>query len=39
MGAPSIRRSPSSGRTPGVSSCHSWTTTSRSAASSAPRMR
>src|SRR3954464_6911724 len=37
--APSIRRSPSCGRTPGVSSCRSWTTTSRSAASSAPRMR
>ena len=34
-GAPSIRRSPSCGRTPGASSCRSWTTTSRSAASSA----
>ena len=35
-GARSTRRSPGCGRTPGASSCRSWTTTSRSAGSSAP---
>ena len=35
-GAPNTRRSSGSGRTPGANSCRSWTTTSRSAESSAP---
>jgi putative transposase len=37
-GPPSTRRSSSSGRTPGRNSCRSWTTTSRSAGSSARPM-
>jgi putative transposase len=38
-GVRSIRRSSGCGTTPGASSCHSWTTTSKSAASSAPPTR
>src|SRR5215203_4733198 len=38
-GAGSTRRSPNCGRTPGLSSCRSWTTTSKSAASFAARMK